>query len=201
MIILGIDPGYGIVGYGVIEKDVHGKCRMLDYGAIKTPTDETFPTRLAIIEESIKKLMDKFKPDAVAVEELFFNTNITTGIKVAEARGVIVCTAVKECAGLFEYTPSQIKQSITGTGKAEKQQVQYMTKMLLGLENIPRPDDAADALAVALTHAQTNNKLKNNSMMQFEKLKSGRKRTVNSFEKLILEQQAKKKTNINNWRS
>ena len=201
VIILGIDPGYGIVGYGVIEKDMRGKCRMLDYGAIKTPTDETFPTRLAIIEESIKKLMDKFKPDAVAVEELFFNTNITTGIKVAEARGVIVCTAVKECAGLFEYTPSQIKQSITGTGKAEKQQVQYMTKMLLGLESVPRPDDAADALAVALTHAQTNNKIKNNSMMQFEKLKSGRKRTVSSFEKLILEQQAKKKTNINNWKS
>ena len=201
MIILGIDPGYGIVGYGVIEKDTRVNCHMISYGAIKTPTDETFPTRLAIIEERIKFLIDKYKPDAVAVEELFFNTNITTGIKVAEARGVIVCTAVKECAGLFEYTPSQIKLAITGSGKAEKHQVQYMTKMMLGLSEIPKPDDAADALAVALTHAQTNNQIKNNSMMQFEKLKSGRKKTVNSFEKLLLEQNAKKKSNINNWKS
>ena len=201
MIILGIDPGYGIVGYGVIEKDTRGKCRMISYGAIKTPTDETFPTRLAIIDEAMRKLIDKYNPDAVAVEELFFNTNITTGIKVAEARGVIVCAAVKECAGLFEYTPSQIKLAITGTGKAEKHQVQYMTKMMLGLSETPKPDDAADALAVALTHAQTNNQIKNNSMMQFEKLKSGRKKSTSSFEKLLMAQQANKKSNINNWKS
>ena len=201
MVILGIDPGYGIIGYGVIEKDSHGKCRMLDYGAIKTPTDETFPVRLCIIDEAMRKLIHKYKPDAVAVEELFFNTNITTGIKVAEARGVIIVAAAKECAGLYEYTPSQIKQTITGNGRAEKKQVQYMTKMMLGLSEVPKPDDAADALAVALTHAQTNNQIKNHSMMQFEKLKSGRKKTVNSFEKLILEQNSKKKSNINNWKS
>jgi len=201
MVILGIDPGYGIIGYGVIEKDARGKCKMLAYGAIKTPTDETFPVRLCMIDEAMQKLIHKYKPDAVAVEELFFNTNITTGIKVAEARGVIIVAAAKECAGLFEYTPSQIKLAITGTGKAEKQQVQYMTKMMLGLDSIPKPDDAADALAVALTHAQTNNQIKNNSMMQFEKLKSGRKKSTSSFEKLLLAQQKARKSNINNWKS
>ena len=201
MVILGIDPGYGIVGYGIIEKDQRGKCTMLDYGAIKTPTDETFPIRLAIIDEAIKRLIDKFKPDAVALEELFFNTNITTGIKVAEARGVIVCAAVKECSQLYEYTPAQIKLAITGTGKAEKRQVQYMTKVMLGLSEIPRPDDAADALAVALTHAQTNNKLSNNSMMQFEKLKSGRKKgtTTNSnLQRLIAAAQAREMNKLKN---
>lgn len=177
MVILGIDPGYGIVGYGVINKEKNGKCSLIDYGAIKTPADEIFPTRLCIIEEGIKRLIDKYKPDAIAVEELFFNTNITTGIMVAEARGVIICTCVKECAELYEYTPLQIKQAITGNGRAEKQQVQYMTRVMLSLKETPKPDDAADALAVALTHAQTNNMLSNNSMMQFFKLKSGRKKT------------------------
>lgn len=165
MIILGIDPGYAIVGYGVIEKDNKtGKCKLVDYGAIETHKDEAFPTRLAQIQDGMRALIDRYKPDAIAVEELFFNTNITTGIAVAEARGVIVCTAVQECGKLFEYTPIQVKQAITGTGKAEKKQVQYMTKMLLGLTRTPKPDDAADALAIALTHAQTNNALKNNSM-------------------------------------
>lgn len=165
MIILGIDPGYAIVGYGVIEKnDRTGKCSVIDYGAIETDKDEAFPTRLAIIQDGMKELIEKFRPDAVAVEELFFNTNITTGIAVAEARGVIVCTAVQECGRLFEYTPIQVKQAITGTGRADKKQMQYMTKMLLGLAKDPKPDDAADALAIALTHAQTNNDLKNNSM-------------------------------------
>ncbi|MBR2909011.1 MAG: crossover junction endodeoxyribonuclease RuvC [Clostridia bacterium] len=167
MIILGIDPGYAIVGYGVIEKnDRTGKCSLVDYGAIETHKTEAFPTRLAIIQEGMKALINRYKPDAVAVEELFFNTNITTGIAVAEARGVIICTAVQECGSLFEYTPIQVKQAITGTGKAVKKQVQYMTKMLLGLTKDPKPDDAADALAIALTHAQTNNNLKNNSMFK-----------------------------------
>ena len=200
MKILGIDPGYGIVGYGVIEKDQRGKCTLIDYGAIKTPTDETFPIRLAIIDEAIKRLIDKHNPDAVAVEELFFNTNITTGIKVAEARGVIVCAAVRECSELYEYTPAQIKLAITGTGKAEKRQVQYMTKVMLNLKDIPRPDDAADALAVALTHAQTNNKLVNNSMMQFEKLKSGRKKGTtqsSNLQKLIRQAQMRETINKN----
>ena len=165
MIILGIDPGYAIVGYGVVEKnDKTGKCSVVDYGAIETHKDESFPTRLALIQDGMKSLIKRFNPDAIAVEELFFNTNITTGIAVAEARGVIICTAVQECGNLFEYTPIQVKQAITGTGRADKKQMQYMTKILLGLTKDPKPDDAADALAIALTHAQTNNQLKNNSM-------------------------------------
>lgn len=155
MIILGIDPGFAIVGFGVIEAN-GGNYKVIDYGAITTPKDEAFPVRLAMIEEGLLKLIDKFKPDAVAVEELFFTKNVTTGIAVAEARGVILLTCVKNCAHLYEYTPGQIKQAITGYGNADKRQMQYMTKILLGLKEIPRPDDAADALAVALTHAQTN---------------------------------------------
>ena len=159
MIILGIDPGYAIVGYGVIEKDNRGKCRVVDYGAINTPKEEDFPVRLAMIQDGMKCLIHKFKPDAIAVEELFFNQNITTGIAVAEARGVILCTAIQEVPKVFEFTPMQIKLSITGNGKADKKAVQFMTKALLGLKSIPKPDDAADALAVALTLAQTNTKL------------------------------------------
>ena len=170
MIILGIDPGFAIVGYGVIEKDEKtGNVRAIDYGAIETDKDESFPTRLAMIDEGMKGLLDHYKPDAVAVEELFFTSNITTGIQVAEARGIIILNAVLNCGNLFEYTPIQIKQAITGTGKAEKKQVQYMTKMILNLKKDPKPDDAADALAVALTYAQTNNSLKNNSMFENQK--------------------------------
>ena len=117
----------------------------------------------------MQNLIDHYKPDAVAVEELFFTNNITTGIQVAEARGVIVCTAVQKCGRLYEYTPIEIMQAITGTGKAEKHQVMYMTKMILGLKKDPKPDDAADALAVALTHAQTNNEMKDNSMFVSQK--------------------------------
>ena len=123
MIILGIDPGYAIVGYGVINKDDKtGKCSLVDYGAIETDKDEAFPTRLALIQEGMQNLIDNYAPDAVAVEELFFTNNITTGIQVAEARGVIICTAVQKCGKLYEYTPIEIKQAITGTGKAEKHQ-------------------------------------------------------------------------------
>lgn len=156
MIILGIDPGYAIVGFGVIEKDNKGKLKALDYGVIETPKEESFPLRLKIIRDSLKALIDKYKPDHIAVEELFFNNNITTGIAVAEARGVILLTGVEHCGSLFEYTPLQIKQAITGNGRAEKKQVQYMTVAMLGLKAVPKPDDAADALAAALCHAQTN---------------------------------------------
>lgn len=159
MRILGIDPGYAIVGYGVIEKDNKGNCKVLDYGAINTSKEEDFPVRLAMIQDGMQELMEKFKPDAVAVEELFFNQNITTGIAVAEARGVILCTAIKTVPNVFEFTPMQIKLSITGDGKADKKAVQFMTKTILKLKSIPKPDDAADALAVALTLAQTNTKL------------------------------------------
>lgn len=159
MRILGIDPGYAIVGYGVIDKDERGNCRVVDYGAINTSKDEDFPVRLAMIQDGMIALMEKYKPDAVAVEELFFNQNITTGIAVAEARGVILCTAIKTVPSVFEFTPMQIKQSITGDGKADKKSVQFMTKTILKLKSIPKPDDSADALAVALTLAQTNTKL------------------------------------------
>ena len=167
MRILGIDPGQAIVGYGIIDKDERGNCSVVDYGAINTPKEEDFPVRLAMIQDGMKCLMNKFKPDAVAVEELFFNQNITTGIAVAEARGVILCTAIQTVPNVFEFTPMQIKLAITGDGKADKRAVQFMTKTILKLKSIPKPDDAADALAVALCLAQTNTKLRQSSVKVF----------------------------------
>ena len=167
MIILGIDPGYAIVGYGVIEKNDKGQVRVVDYGAINTPKEQKFPIRLTIIQDSLNALIDKYKPDAIAVEELFFNQNITTGIAVAEARGVILCTAAKRVQRLYEFTPMEIKLSITGFGKADKKQMQYMTRTILALKSDPKPDDAADALAVALCLAQTNMTLSSPSVEVF----------------------------------
>lgn len=167
MIILGIDPGYAIVGYGVVEKSDRGTLRAVDYGAINTPKEEDFPVRLAMIQDGMKALIEKFKPDAIAVEELFFSKNITTGIAVAEARGVILATAIQSVPKVFEFTPVQIKLAITGTGAADKRQVQLMTKSILRLKSIPKPDDAADALAVALTLAQTNTRLMNSDVKIF----------------------------------
>ncbi len=163
MVILGIDPGYGIVGYGVIETDGY-TYQVLDYGAITTSKEDSIAVRLQEIEENLIFLLDKFKPDVVAIEELFYFKNQTTIIPVAEARGVIVLTAQKYCGKLFEYTPLQIKQALTGNGRAEKAQVQYMVKSILGLNSIPKPDDAADALAVAICHSQTSSVLNNNFM-------------------------------------
>ncbi len=156
MVILGLDPGLATLGYGVIKKESRKKAEMLDYGVISTPKDENLAVRLCMIEKGLKQIIEKFQPDEVAVEELFFAKNVKTGIAVAHARGVILLTANKECGRLFEYTPLQIKQALTGYGRAEKIQIQQMVKSLLGLKGIPKPDDAADALAVALTHAQTN---------------------------------------------
>jgi len=155
MIILGIDPGYALVGYGVIEKTNSG-LKPIAVGTIATPTNESIPVRLAMIDEELTKIIVKFKPNAVAVEELFFNTNVTTAIKVAQARGIILLCAIKECGHLYEYTPLQVKQALTGHGRADKKQVQYMVKALLGLSEVPKPDDAADALAVAICHANTS---------------------------------------------
>ncbi|MBR6736893.1 MAG: crossover junction endodeoxyribonuclease RuvC [Clostridia bacterium] len=156
MRILGIDPGLATVGWGVIDM-INQKPKVVSYGVISTPKDKRLPERLTIIEEDLKCIIEKFKPDEIALEELFFNTNITTGINVAQARGVILLTAVKSVEGrLYEYTPLQIKQALTGYGRAEKRQIQEMTKTFLGLAKIPKPDDAADALAVALTHSQTS---------------------------------------------
>ena len=160
MIILGIDPDYGIVGFGVIEKTA-SKLRTIAYGAIETPKVSRFPVRLKFIGEKISELISAYNPDAVAVEELFFQNNQKTAIMVAEARGVVLYTA--ECSGtpLYEYTPMQIKQAVTGFGRADKRQIQQMVKLLLGLESVPKPDDAADALAAAITHAQTNTRMGN----------------------------------------
>ena len=156
MIIVGFDPGLATLGYGVIEKGKSLKPNMIDYGIISTPKTENLAVRLCMLEEGVKQIVAKFKPDEIAVEELFFAKNITTGINVAHARGVLLLTAVKECSRLYEYTPLQIKQALTGYGRADKHQIQAMVKSYLNLKSIPRPDDAADALAVALCHAQTN---------------------------------------------
>lgn len=155
MRILGIDPGLAIIGYGVIDVD-NGNFKVVDYGVITTPKDETIPVRLAMIWDRVNLLISKFKPDHIAMEELFFTNNKTTGIIVSEARGVLLLAAVQSPAKLYEYTPMQIKQAITGYGKADKQQMQNMVRILLKLDSIPKPDDAADALAVAICHGQTS---------------------------------------------
>ncbi len=156
MIILGLDPGLATLGYGVIEKDEKGNCRAIDCGVVCTPKDEGLPVRLAMLEDGLKKVIDKFRPDEVAIEELFFSKNITTGIAVAHARGVTLLTCVKYCGRLYEYTPMQIKQALTGYGKADKKQIQLTVASLLKLKAVPKPDDAADALGVALCHAFTS---------------------------------------------
>lgn len=156
MIILGIDPGLATTGYGVIEKRQDGSTAAVDYGVVLTPKDETLPVRLAMLEEGINKILTKFKPNEIAVEELFFSKNITTGIPVSHARGVILLTCIKYCGRLYEYTPMQIKQALTGYGRADKVQMMHVVTSLLRFGKIPRPDDAADALAVALCHAHTS---------------------------------------------
>lgn len=162
MRILGIDPGYGIVGYGII--DTHKNNAVVDYGVIETPKEESFPVRLQRIEESLRVLFETYKPDEVAIEELFYFKNQKTVIQVAQARGVIVLASQKYCGRTFEYTPIQIKQALTGNGHADKHQMQFMVKNVLGLSAIPKPDDAADALAVALCHSQINPRLNFNMM-------------------------------------
>ena len=152
MIILGLDPGLATLGYGVIEKDARGNFRAIDCGVVTTPKDEGLPVRLAMLEEGVSKILQKYKPDEVAMEELFFSKNITTGIAVAHARGVALLTCVKACGRLYEYTPMQVKQALTGYGKADKKQIQATVTSILKLPSIPKPDDAADALAIALCH-------------------------------------------------
>ena len=156
MIVLGIDPGLATLGYGIIEKDARGNCRAIACGVVTTPKDESMPVRLAMLEEGICKILDKYNPDEIAMEELFFAKNITTGIAVAHARGVALLTCVKRCGKLYEYTPMQIKQALTGYGKADKKQIQAVVTSLLKLSSVPKPDDAADALAIALCHAQAS---------------------------------------------
>lgn len=154
MRILGIDPGVAIVGFGLIESD-RGTLRMLQYGAITTPAGLPLAARLAQINRDMEELINTFRPDEISVEELFFSKNITTGIAVAHARGVILCAAEKKKIPIYEYTPMQVKQAVVGYGLADKKQVMDMTRRLLKLKAVPRPDDAADALAIALCHARS----------------------------------------------
>ena len=154
MRILGIDPGIAIVGFGLIESN-RGSVRMLQYGAVTTEAGLPLATRLVQIENDMTALIAQLKPDEIAVEELFFSKNITTGIAVAHGRGVILCTAERLGVPIFEYTPMQVKQAVAGYGLADKKQVMDMTKRLLKLKAVPKPDDAADALAVAICHARS----------------------------------------------
>lgn len=155
MTVIGIDPGYAIVGYGVVEyKSNH--FRMLDFGAITTEAHTPFNLRLLQIYNELCILLERSKPEALAIEKLFFNTNQKTAIDVAQARGVIVLAAQQKNIPIFEYTPLQVKQSVVGYGRAEKKQVQEMTRIMLNLEKIPKPDDAADALAMAICHCHTS---------------------------------------------
>ena len=154
MRILGIDPGVATIGFGLVEAQ-RGQAQMLTYGAITAPAGLPLSKRLYQISMDMEELVGKLCPDVIAVEELFFNNNITTGISVAHGRGVILCAAEKCGIPLYEYTPSQVKLAVVGYGKAEKRQVMDMTRRLLRLQAVPRPDDAADALALALCHARS----------------------------------------------
>jgi crossover junction endodeoxyribonuclease RuvC len=154
MRILGIDPGYGRTGYGVIETDGN-RLRPLEFGLIETGSQLSMEKRLLQLYEALLQIMDRRQPDSLAVEELFFSKNVTTGIGVSQARGVVLLAAAQSGLPVYEYKPVQVKQAIAGYGKAEKKQIQEMVRVFLSLPNVPKPDDVADALAVAITHAHT----------------------------------------------
>lgn len=154
MVILGIDPGLAIVGWGVIEYSGN-RFRTIAYGAIRTPAGMETPKRLLSIRRDMEELIKKYRPEHMAVEELFFNTNITTGIRVAEARGIVLLCGEQKGVRVAEYTPLQVKQAVVGYGRAEKKQVMTMVTSLLGLKETPKPDDTADALAIAVCHAHS----------------------------------------------
>jgi len=158
MRILGIDPGYGITGFGLIEAQ-RNQFTFLRCGAITTPAGMDFSARLEIIYEDMRQLLELAKPDAVAIEELFFGQNVTTGIGVAQARGVVLLAIRQAGLEVFQYKPMQVKQAVVGYGNATKHQVQDMTKRLLRLQEMPKPDDAADAIAIALCHARSSTSL------------------------------------------
>ena len=156
MRILGIDPGFAIVGWGIVDY-VGSRFKIVAYGSIQTPAGQRLEERLKTIYSDLGGVIDKFKPDVMAVEELFFNTNITTGIKVAQARGVILLCAEQRGIPMAEYTPLQVKQSVVGYGRAVKKQVMHMVELLMKLENAPKLDDTCDARAIAICHANTGN--------------------------------------------
>ena len=156
MRILGIDPGYAIVGYGVLDY-VSGRFSVVGFGAVTTPADLPFEKRLKMIYEDITEIIETYKPDEMGIEKLFFNTNEKTAIDVAQARGVTLLPAIMRNIPIYEYTPLQVKSSIVGYGRAEKKQVQEMTKTMLHLKEVPKPDDTADAVAIAITHGLSIN--------------------------------------------
>ena len=158
MRILGIDPGYGITGFGLIDAQ-RGQSQLIKCGAITTPAHTDFSARLEMIYDDMKNLLEMAKPDAVAIEELFFGQNVTTGIGVAQSRGVILLAVHQAGVPVFQYKPMQVKQAVVGYGNATKHQVQEMTKRLLHLDKLPKPDDAADAVAIALCHARSSTSL------------------------------------------
>lgn len=163
MIILGIDPGYAIVGYGVIEyKNNH--FTVIDYGAILTDAHTPFNIRLEKIYDELTSIIQRYKPVAMSVEKLFYNNNAKTVIDVSQARGVIMLAAQKNGVEAFEYTPLQVKQSVVGYGRAEKKQVQEMTRRILALDKVPKPDDTADALAMAICHAHASGSMMTNNL-------------------------------------
>ena len=158
MRILGIDPGYGITGFGIVEAH-RGACRLVRCGAITTPAGMDFSARLEMIYEDMRQLLEVAKPDCVAIEELFFGQNVTTGIGVAQSRGVILLAIRQAGLEVFSYKPMQVKQAVVGYGNATKHQVQDMTRRILQLDAMPKPDDAADAIAIALCHARSRTSL------------------------------------------
>jgi len=154
LIILGIDPGFAITGYGILNYE-RNKFTVLDYGVVSTKSTDLFTSRLLAIDTTIRSLIDKYKPESCAIEKLFFNSNAKTAIAVAEGRGVAVTAVASQGIDVFEYTPLQVKQAVVGYGRAEKQQIQQMVKIILHMDKIVKPDDAADALAIAICHAQS----------------------------------------------
>ncbi|MBR5569777.1 MAG: crossover junction endodeoxyribonuclease RuvC [Oscillospiraceae bacterium] len=170
MRILGIDPGYGITGFGLIEAD-RGNCQLIRCGAITTPAGMDFSARLEIIYEDMRQLLELSKPDTVAMEELFFGQNVTTGIGVAQSRGVMLLAIRQAGLEVTSYKPMQVKQAVVGYGNATKHQVQDMTKRLLHLKEMPKPDDAADAIAIALCHARASTSLLANANCRMQNAK------------------------------
>ena len=160
MRILGIDPGYAIVGVGVIEY-AHSKFQVVGYGAVTTQAGTDFTVRLKTIYDEVSLLIAKYNPQAMAIEKLYFNDNQKTAIDVAQARGVILLAAANAGVPIYEYTPLQVKQAVVGYGRAEKHQMQEMTRSLLRLKSVPKPDDTADALAIAICHAHTSGSILN----------------------------------------
>lgn len=156
MRVLGIDPGYAIVGYGVIDYD-RNKFKVVEYGAITTGADQEMNSRFKTIHDDLNTIIEKTNPDFMAIEQLYFNSNQKTAINVAQARGVLLLSALNHNIRIAEYTPLQVKQAIVGYGRAEKKQVQLLVKSMLGLSSIPKPDDTADALAIAVCHAHSYN--------------------------------------------